>query len=437
MKKNKGMKIYKQRKRRKGSDSQILSILGTVAVVFGAGIFGYYVIAVPISQIAKSRSESQTVISDSAEADRDTKEESASAVTTYKKIFEDFEGDSSSANNSFGSAVTEAAVTVVSEVPAVTGEITAAPVTTAAVTAAAPAVTEASAPVASAVVKGGCCYLTVSDIISLDALTSKLDSVSGCTSVAVPLKTTGGYVNYDSEVSTARLSGAVSSYLTLQEIVSAVTEKGLTPVAELSTVADNIYPKTYKKSAYQFDDGYTGEWLDNKPESGGKPWTSPFSSETQEYLSSLVNEITAAGIKSVICTDNYFPPFREKDLGYIGEIVKSPDRYKGLTGLVNMLNSAAASNGGKAMLSVSASDVLNSSAEVFKPEEFGSMSAVVTINMNDFGNDSLNAVLTRLNGKMGSMKLIPCIVTEGRDDAFVKSSTDTFKSMGYDLYMIK
>ena len=49
MKKNKGMKIYKQRKKKRGSDSQILSILGTCAVVFGAGIFGYYVIAVPMA----------------------------------------------------------------------------------------------------------------------------------------------------------------------------------------------------------------------------------------------------------------------------------------------------------------------------------------------------------------------------------------------------
>ena len=68
MKKNKGMKIYKQRRRRKGSDSQVLSILGTCAVVFGVGIFGYYVVAVPVWQLVKSMGESpQTVISDSAE----------------------------------------------------------------------------------------------------------------------------------------------------------------------------------------------------------------------------------------------------------------------------------------------------------------------------------------------------------------------------------
>ncbi len=431
MKKNKGMKIYKQRKRKRGSDSQILQILGTCAVVFGVGIFGYYVVAVPVYQLVKTMGDNpETVISDPAVI---SDNEITEPAETKHQLFDDIDIDIKTEQvPETLPAVTAVSVTPVTEPAPAVSSVTV-PVTasvTEAVTSPAPVQTQT-------VVKGGCCWLSASDISSLSALVDRLNSVSGCTSVAVPLKTTGGHVNYASKVSTASASGAVSSDLSLYDIVKAVTEKGMTPVAELSTVADNIYPRTYKKSAYQFDDGYTGEWLDNKPENGGKPWLSPFSSEAQDYLCSLVDEITAAGIKSVICTDTYFPPFREKDLGYIGEIVKSENRYKGLTDLVNRLNTAAAANGGKVMLSVSATDIFSSSSEVFRPEEFGSMSVAVTIRLSDFPDENLHSVLNRLEEKKGGMKLVPCLVTEGMNQNAVDSSVNTFKSMGYDLYMIK
>lgn len=425
MKKNKGMKIYKQRRKKRGNNSQILSILGTCAVVFGVGIFGYYVVAVPVYDLVQSMNEPEKTVS--VDNPAVSEEYTAAPVTTYKTITDDSDvqtGTEAPVTSVVTEKISGSATTIVSESKA---EVTESAITEA----------PSKTPSSEATVKGGCYYLSVSDISSLSSLNEKLSTIEGCTSVAIPLKTTGGKVNYASSVSTASLSGAVSSDLTLEEIVNAITEKGLTPVAEFSTVADNIYPRTYKKSAYQFDDGYTGEWLDNRAEDGGKPWLSPFSSETSEYLCSLVDEITSAGIKTVICTDNYFPPFREKDLGYIGEIVQSETRYKGLTDLVNKLNNSAASNGGKTMLSVSAADIFNSSAEVFKPEEFGSMPVVVTINMNELSEDSVSAVLKKLDGMTGGMKLVPCLVSEGQTETWVESSVNTFKSMGYDIYMIK
>ncbi len=430
MKKNKGMKIYKQRKKKRGSDSQIFSILGTCAVVFGVGIFGYYVVALPIYQIIQKTANPEMTVSESLP-------EEHMALATEAVTTENTASPVTEANNDF---YAETPVTsfyasdeafLVTTVPE-TSVSSEASVTQASAPAASPSPSPSAAPVQAAV-KGGCLHLSVSDISSIDSLRSRLSSVEGCTSVAIPLKTTGGDVNYASQISSAQLSGAVSSDISLSEIVSAITEKGLTPVAEISTVADNIYPVTYKKAAYQFEDGYTGEWLDNKAEAGGKPWLSPFSPVAQDYLCALVDEITSSGIKSVICTDNYFPPFREKDLGYIGEIVKSPERYKGLTGLVNMLAQTASANGGKVMLEVSASDIINSSAEVFKPEEFGTMSVVVTVNMNDFSGESLHSVLDKVKGMTGNMKLVPCVVSDG-DSA---SAVNTLKSMGYDLYMIK
>ena len=87
MKKNKGMKIYKQRKKKRGNNYQILSILGTVSLVFGAGIFGYYVIAVPIRDVIQSlRENPDTVTTQNSEI---SEVEFTTAATTYDKVFED------------------------------------------------------------------------------------------------------------------------------------------------------------------------------------------------------------------------------------------------------------------------------------------------------------------------------------------------------------
>ena len=89
MKKNKGMKIYKQRRKKHGSNSQILSILGTCAVVFGVGIFGYYVVAVPVYDLVKSMDEPEKTVSEDTPVV--TEEYTETPVTTYKSFFDDSE----------------------------------------------------------------------------------------------------------------------------------------------------------------------------------------------------------------------------------------------------------------------------------------------------------------------------------------------------------
>ena len=217
MKKNKGMKIYKQRKKKRGSDSQILSILGTCAVVFGAGIFGYYVIAVPMAKVFRSmNSEPEVMVSDSIA--EDSLPVITEAVTTrYKSSLDGLEIEK--VGDAEEKPVTTVVVTendmIVTSVPAVTSSVLSETVTEAQQPVASPS--PSAAPV-QAVVKGGCLYLSVSDIESIEALTSKLSSVKDCTSVAIPLKTTGGDVNYASQISSAQLSGAVSSDISLSYI---------------------------------------------------------------------------------------------------------------------------------------------------------------------------------------------------------------------------
>lgn len=439
MKKNRGMKIYKQKKRRrKGNSGQIMSILGTCAVVFGVGIFGYYVVAVPIIDLINGNKEEKKP-SSSVSVTTDE-----SIVTTNKKIFDDITVTRVPVDNdNTGTLATTTvpdvttSVTTVTSVSSETTTVTTTTTTTPEVTTtqATTVTTSAPSPVINLINEGGCYYLTESDVQDIDVMKEKLASLEGYSSVVLPLKLTGGRLNYDSAVRTARLSGVISCYVTIDEMVQAVKESGMEPIAEISTIADNIYPLTYKKSAYQFDDGYTGEWLDNAYEAGGKPWLSPFADDAISYLTDIVDELTTAGVGSIICTDTYFPPFREKDLGYIGEIVQSEDRYKGLTDLINTLDDKAKSNGGRVMLGVSANEVINSTAEVFKPSEFGNMHVVVNISMNDFSDKNMNEVMGMIENKTEKMQIVPCIVSAGTSD--VDANIKALEKLGYDYYMVK
>lgn len=441
MKKNRGMKIYKQKKRRrKGNSNQIMSLLGTCAVVFGVGIFGYYVVAVPIIDLLKgNEKEPSSDISVSTDE---------SLVTTHKKIFDDMTATRvpvNTENDDEPIITTVPDITTTDEISVTTTVVT----TTETVTSTTPVTTVTEVPQTEIttvtttkpvskiklVNQGGYYYLTESDVQDIDTMKEKLSSLEGYSCVVLPLKLTGGKLNYDSSVRTARLSGVISCYVTIDEMVSAVKESGMEPVAEISTIVDHIYPLTYKKSAYQFADGFTGEWLDNAYEAGGKPWLSPFADDAISYLTDIVDELTSAGIGSVVCTDTYFPPFREKDLGYIGEIVQSEDRYKGLTDLINTLDDTAQANGGRVMLSVSANEVINSSAEVFKPEEFGSMYVVINISMNDFADKDIEEVMGMLENKCNDMKIVPCVVSAGTSD--VEGTVDELKKLGYSLYIVK
>ncbi len=416
MKKNKGMKIYRQKKRKAKNSNQILSLLGTCAVVFGVGIFGYYVVAVPVYDLITSAGDDTSDSGSSKTVEVTTApyitENSETTITSVKKIFSDL--DEKTTSETTTPAVTTAPDSTKSE--SKTTKATKAPVLSS---------------------EGGVYYLTAADISDLNTLVDRLNNIHGYSSVVLPLKAQGGKLYYRSNVETASLAGVISSDVSLYDMVTIITECGMEPVAEISTIADNIYPLTYKKSAYQFEDGVTGEWLDNKSDQGGKPWLSPFSESAISYLSDLTEEITASGIKKIICTDTYFPPFRDKDLGYIGDLVNPATRYKGLTDLINTLNSKASANNGEVMLSVSASDVINSSSEVFRPEELGKMSAVVTINMNDFSGQSIGDIMNKIKEKSGSMKVVPCIISSSVSASELTSIVDSLTKSGYKYYMVK
>ncbi|MCC8068199.1 MAG: hypothetical protein LIO71_00290 [Ruminococcus sp.] len=210
-------------------------------------------------------------------------------------------------------------------------------------------------------------YLSEEDIADENSLKSALESIdSSYNTVVLPLKAQGGMLNYNSQINSARNAGVVASSFDLSTMVQIVKDMGLKPYASISVLYDNVYPKTFKKSAYQFEDG-TGSWWDDYGEKGGKPWLSPFADDTKNYLSAISAELTEGGIEGIICTDVIFPNFREKDLDYIGDIVKSEDRYTALLDVLNVIQNSA--NEQTVMFQFSLFDALKGNVEALKAEE--------------------------------------------------------------------
>lgn len=418
MKKNKGMKIYKQKKRKRKNSSQVVSVIGTCSVLFILSMFGYYAVGKPFYKLMESLKKDNNSVSledqsssDYSKIDIDNiSKETVTAVTEVSKEEKTTKGTVSThvtTEKPVTKATTKAVTTTATTVPVFEG-------------------------------KGGCYYLQVSEFSDPSVLEERLKTVDGFSCIVLPLKVTGGTLYYNSNVDSARNAGVIASGAGISDLVSVINKAGMVPVAEISTIADNIYPRTYKKSAYQFDDGVTGEWLDNKYENGGKPWTSPFSDLTIEYLSNIVDEITSAGVKAVICTDTYFPPFREKDLGYIGAIVQGPERYKGLSGLINTLDSRAENNHAQLMLSVSYNDMVNKTAEVLTdPSEFGDMSLMVSVNAGDIATAGADELYSVMKSCAGNMKPVPCILSEGMSAEDITSAVRAFESAGCDFYVVK
>ncbi len=230
-----------------------------------------------------------------------------------------------------------------------------------------------------------CVGLTADDLKSELALETAVNRITANTEaeyIMVPLKTSGGNVNYNTTNKRAQLSGAVTSQLGLNEICFAIRTAGYKPVANISLLSDNIYPQTYPESSYKtVDDG--SRWIDNSVENGGKPWISPYTEECKKYISLLVNEISSADFEYIVCSDIVFPEFREGDLELLDDALSDPERYLVLTSLMNTVYSDAMKKSCPAMLEVSAVDIAEGRAEVLQPMLLSISTLIVDINTDE------------------------------------------------------
>lgn len=232
--------------------------------------------------------------------------------------------------------------------------------------------------------------LPVSALASMEALNAALNSAkeSGYTAVIAVLKDKGGKIYYKTSSEMAQSDEtAVAGDMYAGQICSIIKASGFTPIAQVNILEDNNRYGEKRDGSYHIAGEST--WLDNSVANGGKPWLSPFDTLTQSYAAYLSNEVSSAGFEYVIFDGITFPPFRNSDLGLIGGMVQSSDRYKGLVNIANIAVNAAEQNNTAAITMLSAGDIISGTCEAFRPDELSSEIIGVSYFVSELGNTAV------------------------------------------------
>ena len=232
-------------------------------------------------------------------------------------------------------------------------------------------------------------------LISESDLRTALENVkgSGYTAVVVTLKAKGGKIYYKTGSQMAlSADDAVVGDMYAGQIAGMIKNAGFTPIAKVNLLEDHNWYGEYKTGAYRFE-GTTSTWLDDAAANGGKPWLSPFDTDTQSYAAYLANEVSGSSFDYIIFDGIVFPNFRNSDLNYIGAIVKDPSKYKTLISIADIAAKAAEANGSSVMATVSAGEIISGKSDLFKPAEL----TVKTVSAEYFPNELENTAL--INGE--------------------------------------
>ena len=203
----------------------------------------------------------------------------------------------------------------------------------------------------------------LTDKTTLKAAIDRIPAGQKIEYVEIPLKTEGGKIWYSSSVFYAAQSGAVQNQVPLADIVSTIKSAGYHPAALISTFNDNILPLTDGSAGYKTADS-GDQWIDNSVESGGKPWTSPYSSTSVNYIGDLITEAASAGFEKIVCSDVSYPPFRPSDLAILPSELKEPSRFQALTSAANLFYERAVSSNSTMAIEVSAADILKGNDDI-------------------------------------------------------------------------
>lgn len=297
-------------------------------------------------------------------------------------------------------------------------------------------------------------FLSAEAMQSLTTLNQALGNIAENATVVVPLKVEGGSLLYASELESVQSCGANGSDVTLRQMTDCIAEHGLTAIAQISVLNDNLYPNVNYDAGYVFEEDHS-RWLDNTTENDGKPWLSPFSEDARAYLQDITRELAGAGFNFVLCQDLTFPNFYDTDLDYIGKCVKDKQmRYLALTGTLNAINTAALEHGATAMFEFSLYDALNRDVEALQPVFLELPNAVVDLDMNYFrdtfwyGNEKFSMAGLTVSQKLdilmpiadaltGEMAVVPCIKASSLSDTELNEAITWLGAHEYKRYLIK
>lgn len=303
-------------------------------------------------------------------------------------------------------------------------------------------------------VKSGILYVTFNDeetpVLTLTNAIEQAISLD-CKGVCLDLVSEGGQINYLSQNNLANSSEAIrADALDPKECVAMIEDNGLVPYAHLSALSDHLASWYDRSICYQFEDG-SSKWLDNSLSAGGKPWISPFSDNAKAYISDLVNEISAAGFNGLIASEFEFPPFRTKDLTYVGKIVQSETRYIALCDFSDAISDAADFDEFYA-IEVDALDILTGSCEILTdPALINADYVYVRYSSDEIGTriDKSDGSVISFEGldeqyKLAQVYRLVATALEGADLEIVPvvdstleyaSVLDVLKTIGFDVTM--
>ena len=206
-------------------------------------------------------------------------------------------------------------------------------------------------------------YLPENAALSEASLASALAEAkkSGCSVVAVTLKDTVGHLLYKTSIAEVKDTATVTGTLTASQIAQAISKEGLTPAARINTLMDQLGAVEVKGN-YTFPPEQGGyRWNDDKDEKGGKPWMSPFKTESITYIGNIANELSAAGYKDIICVNTRYPAFHSIDIStYLNHLplTDSTKRVAALWSIVDAAKTSAEKNGAEIWLEISATSLI-------------------------------------------------------------------------------
>ena len=216
----------------------------------------------------------------------------------------------------------------------------------------------------------------LTDKAALKAAIERIPSGQKVEYVEIPLKTQGGKIWYSSSVFYATQSGAIQNFISLSDVVDTIKSAGYHPAALISTFNDNILPKTDGSAGFKTADA-GDQWIDNTVESGGKPWTSPYSSTAVNYIGDIVTEAAEAGFEKIICSDISYPPFRPSDLAILPPELKEPSRFQALTSAANLFYERAVNANSTMSVEVSATDILRGSDDIIREPLYLNVKSII------------------------------------------------------------
>lgn len=273
---------------------------------------------------------------------------------------------------------------------------------------------------------------------SLSAFAAK-SAAEGYTAAMVQLKDSSGNLRYLSGIEEIQDAEVIKGVLTAEEISKTLSDKGLTPIAVVSVLADNAGCAANPDMSYKVTDEENVSWLDYTYETPIR-WADPASEAAVSYNKAVYDELKNAGFEEIVLTDIIFPDFQDYDRRYIESRYFESGRYKLLADVVP----AGAS------IQVNAEDILinqfTKTAEVLKNKAALSESRIlVRISRAPFSTESgypadagnlLESVMGQAVTRTG-LTLVPMIEKADFTPAEIEDMKETAEKMGYTEFYVR